>query len=201
MVVGHRGHRSHPRHAAFSYRGDPEYLAGVGGFVRAALTRDEAVLVAVPGRRIGQLRDYLDGAARRVMFTDMTRLGRNPARIMSAVQNLLGRHPGRAVSYVGEPAWPGRGPPELREAMRHEAMINLACADLPADILCPYDAAGLPAAVLAAAAHTHPVLAGPDGSRASGAYLGAGQVPAECQRPLPAPPPAAVRLGYAGDLR
>ena len=201
MGVGHWGHRADPRHAAFVYRGDPEYLAGVGGFVRAALTREEAVLVAVPGRRIGLLRDYLDGAAKRVMFTDMTRLGRNPARIMSAVQNLLGRHPGQRVSYVGEPAWPGRGQPELREAIRHEAMINLACADLPADILCPYDEAGLPAAVMAGAARTHPVLTGPGGSRASGGYLGAGQIPADCQRPLPAPPPAAVRLEYEGDLR
>jgi anti-sigma regulatory factor (Ser/Thr protein kinase) len=173
----------------------------VGGFVRAALSRDEAVLVAVPGRRIGLLRDYLDGAARRVMFTDMARLGRNPARIMSAVQNLLGRHPGQRVSYVGEPIWPGRGQPELQEAIRHEAMINLACANLPADILCPYDETGLPADVMAGAARTHPVLARPDGSRASGGYLGAGQIPADCQRPLPAPPPSAVRLDYACDLR
>lgn len=201
MAVDSRAQGIQPGHSAFPYRDDSEYLAGVGGFVRAALTRDEAVLVAVPGGRIGPLRDYLADAARQVMFTDMTQLGRNPARIMSAVQDLLGRHPGQPVSYVGEPAWPGRGRAELQEAIRHEAMLNVACADLPAAILCPYDQARLPAAVMAAAARTHPALATPGGSRASGDYLGAGRVPADCQRPLPPPPPAAARLDYASDLR
>jgi DcmR-like sensory protein len=36
-------------------------------------------------------------------------------------------------------AWPGRSPEELREVIRHEALVNLALADIPVSVLCPYD--------------------------------------------------------------
>ncbi|THA22761.1 MEDS domain-containing protein, partial [Streptomyces sp. A1547] len=67
-------------HPALFYRGQAEYLAGVGGFVRAALTADEPVLVAVPAPRLESLRDSLGVDAAEVTWTDMTQLGRNPGR-------------------------------------------------------------------------------------------------------------------------
>ena len=47
------------------------------------------------------------------------------------------------------------------EATRHEALINVAFADVDASILCPYDANGLAPSILADAERTHPhVIAG-----------------------------------------
>jgi anti-sigma regulatory factor (Ser/Thr protein kinase) len=47
------------------------------------------------------------------------------------------------LHYVGEPIWPGRSSEEIREATRHEALINLAWPAGEVQALCPYDAVGL----------------------------------------------------------
>ncbi len=73
---------------------------------------------------------------------------------------------------MGEPAWPSRSAAEFREAARHEALCNLALVGVPMIALCPYDAARLPASVLAAARQTHPLLARPAGLAPSPAFLG-----------------------------
>lgn len=189
------------QHVACFYRGEDDYLAAVGGFVRAALARQEAVLLAVPTARAGPLREALAADAWRISFADMTVLGSNPARIIPGVRAFIDRQQGRPVSYVGEPAWPGRSAAELQEATRHEALVNRAFAGSPATILCPYDAAGLPPAVLADAERTHPVLSrGPD-TRPSDAFLGPDRLPPSCDAPLPDPPPHAEILRYRTDLR
>jgi anti-sigma regulatory factor (Ser/Thr protein kinase) len=187
------------RHMALFYRKRAEYLSAVTGFLRAASDRDEPVLAAVPGERVAGLRQAL-GARARVSFVDMTDVGRNPAKIIPAIRAFTDRHSGQRVSFLGEPAWPGRSASELVEATRHEALINLAFATTPVSILCPYDAA-LPASVRDDAGCTHPeIIEGAD-SRASGGYLGTHGMPPRCDRPLTDPPPGAERLSYESDLR
>ena len=188
------------RHLAFFYRGAAEYQAHVGGFIRAALARGEAVFVAVPMARAGPLREALGAAAWQVHFADVAELGRNPARLIPAYRTFADRHRGRPVSYVGEPAWPARSPPELAEAARHEALVNLVFAGRAVTVLCPYDRAGLPRSVLADAERTHPELTSGEGSRPSAAYLGPGRLPPGLDDPLPDPPPGTSPLSYHGDL-
>jgi anti-sigma regulatory factor (Ser/Thr protein kinase) len=199
--AGHPAGRPDFRHLAFFYRDAGEYAAGVGGFIRDALARAEAVFVAVPPARAGPLAGALGAAAARVDFADMTELGRNPGRIIAAVCAFAGRHPGQQVCCVGEPAWPGRSGPELREAARHEALVNQAFAALPVTSLCPYDRARLPPAALADAELTHPALMYPDGTRPSPGYLGPGALPPGCEAPLPPPPPGAGAVSYHRDLQ
>jgi len=187
------------RHLAFFYGSDAEYVDGLAGFVRGALARGHATFIAVPAARAVPLREALGSECEQVAFADMTELGRNPSRIIAAVRAFTGRHPGRYVSYVGEPAWAGRSPPELVEAAKHEALLNLAFAGVPATIVCPYEP-GLPAAVLADARRTHPLLAEGGVEFPSGDYLGADQVPASCQEELPEPPAVEVSLTYDRDL-
>ena len=188
------------QHIALLYESDDAYLTEVPAFVRAALARGDPVLVAVPAGRIGALRDVLGAESRQVAFTDMTEAGRNPGRLIGAMCDFADSHRGRPVSAVGEPAWPARSDAELREAARHEALSNLALADVPMTALCPYDAVRLPADVLAAAEQTHPLLAGSGGPVQSPAFLGSGGIPAQCLAPLPSPPPGARSLGYITGL-
>jgi anti-sigma regulatory factor (Ser/Thr protein kinase) len=188
------------QHLALLYEDEHEYLAEVPAFVRAALVRGDPVLVAVPGSRIGQLREVLGAESRRVVFVDMAEAGRNPGRLIGAMRDFADSRPGRRVSAVGGPAWAARSPGELREAARHEALSNLALADVPMTALCPYDAARLPADVLTAAEQTHPLLACPGGPAPSTAFLGSVSMPAQCLAPLPPPPPGAQSLGYITDL-
>ncbi|MER5733241.1 sensor histidine kinase [Streptomyces sp. NPDC002138] len=194
-------------HPALFYRDLKEYVTGVGDFVRAALRADEPVLVAVPGPHLDALRRSLgageggDPQGDGVEFVDMGGLGRNPGRILAALQEFADRHPGRTARIVGEPIWPGRSPAEVREATRHEALINTAFAGRPATILCPYDTAALPAAVVADARRTHPTLIEDGYDRPSPRYTDAAVVCSDCDLPLPEPVAVGLVLDYsAGEL-
>ncbi|MFC8451269.1 anti-sigma factor RsbA family regulatory protein [Kitasatospora sp. NPDC057223] len=182
-------------HPALFYRGATEYAAGVGGFVRAALAASEPVLVAVPQARLGLLREVLGTAFDRVESTDMGSLGRNPGRILARLREFAAQHGGRTVRIVGEPIWPGRSAAEITEATRHEALINLAFRGHESTVLCPYDTAGLPAAVLADARRTHPELVRRGATGPSGDYTDPLKVTADCDTPLPEPA-GARELGY-----
>ncbi len=174
------------RHAALLYADDGEYLATVAAFVRAALGRRDPVLVAVPGKRVQPLREVLGSDARQVSFADMTEAGRNPGRIISAMAEFAGGYRGQAVSAVGEPIWPTRPAGACLEAARHEALSNLAFADVAMTALCPYDAGRLPDDVLTRAQQTHPLIAGPSGPGPSPLYLGRGTFPHHAWNRCPA---------------
>lgn len=143
-------------HRAMFYRDEPEYVSGVVPFVTAGLVAGDAVMVAVPAPTLDRLRGALGARARRVHLADMAELGRNPSRIIPAVQEFVRQFAGRRMRVVGEPIWRGRTPDEIAEATRHEALINLAFANLPVDILCPYDTASLGNETLEDTLRTHP---------------------------------------------
>jgi anti-sigma regulatory factor (Ser/Thr protein kinase) len=187
-------------HAAVFYRGTDEYLDAVLGFVAGGLERADPVFVAVPGPKVGLLREHLGGQAGRVDFADMTEMGANPAWIIPRVAAFADAHRGRAIRYVGEPAWETRTAAELCEATRHEALLNLAFAETAAIMLCPYDRDRLAPGVIADAGRTHPVLITGGRSRPSRSYPGAGLFPAGCDEPLPSPPGRAAALTYRDDL-
>jgi anti-sigma regulatory factor (Ser/Thr protein kinase) len=188
------------RHAALFFRGPADYLASVTVFLQAAVDRSEPVLAALPGERAREVRRALGASAGRVTVADMAELGRNPAAILPAIQAFADQHPGQRVSYLGEPAWPDRRSAEYVEVARHEALINLALADTPISILCPYGQR-LPDTVRDDARCTHPTVIEQGASHASGEYLGMRGVPARCELPLPAPPPGATTVTYQADLR
>ncbi|MFE9534424.1 anti-sigma factor RsbA family regulatory protein [Streptomyces sp. NPDC006691] len=185
-------------HPALFYRDLDEYVRETGSFVRGALAADEPVFVAVPGPRLDALREYLGADAAAVDFADMTELGRNPGRIIAALQGFADQYPGRAARIIGEPIWAGRSPAEILEATRHEALINTAFTDRTATVLCPYDTATLPPAVIDDARRTHPTLVEDSHVRASSAYVPAAVVCADCDLPLPEPAATDVELEYAG---
>jgi anti-sigma regulatory factor (Ser/Thr protein kinase) len=189
------------RHVALFYRGRDDYLASMVGFVRAALDRREPVFAALPGSGAGLLRGALAADAGRVVFADMSVMGRNPARIIPAVRAFIDGHPGEQVSYLGEPAWSARTDRELLEAARHEALVNKAFAGTPTTIMCPYNLSRLPAEVVADAECTHPVLVREGVSRPSRAYLGPDGLPPRCDQPLASPPSCAWTTQYRADLR
>jgi anti-sigma regulatory factor (Ser/Thr protein kinase) len=185
-------------HLAFFYRDQRDYLAEIEAFARAGQANGEPVFIAVPGDKGRLLRERLGN---RIRYADMTQLGRNPARIIPEVREFIDAHPGKRVGYVGEPIWPGRSAAEMCEAARHEALINLAFAGMAATILCPYDATALPPSVVSEAERTHPAILGNGRPGTTARYAGHGNIPPECDHPLPDPPGAAERLSYETDLQ
>jgi len=188
-------------HAALLAGSQEQYLAEVTRFVRAALGHDEVVLVAVPAFRAGPLRRMLGTDARQVAWADMGEVGRNPARIIPALTAFARDHAGSRVSCVGECAWPGRTGPELTEAIKQEALANLAFRAMPVSALCPFDRTGLPPGVLAMVGQVHPLLAEHGTLCPSSAYLGVGGIPQPCLQPLPDPPAGAEALEYHEDMQ
>src|SRR6266550_3183783 len=180
--------RGRLRHLALFYHGRGEYLSALGGFIRAARARGEAVFVAVPERKAQLMRQELGEDSAQVTLVDMAELGRNPARIIPAVLAYAGNHRGQRVCCIGEPIWPGRTEAERQEATRHEALINLAFRGSPVTFLCAYDSTALPGSVIADAASTHPAVIKDRREIASARYLGPAILPPRCNRALPRPP-------------
>jgi anti-sigma regulatory factor (Ser/Thr protein kinase) len=147
-------------HEAFGYRGTADFVAGVGSFVRDGLERDETVVVALPRDNMRALHDELNGAAGAVQFLDMETIGANPARIIGRWQQVVDEaDPARrGLRGVGEPTWPSRRPQEMQECQLHELLIDAAFENGPGwRLLCPFDAANLPGAVVDVLAQAHPL--------------------------------------------
>jgi anti-sigma regulatory factor (Ser/Thr protein kinase) len=188
-------------HQALFYRDADEYFAGIREFIDPALERDEPVAIAVPGPKLRLLAAELGDRASRIELLDMSELGRNPGRIIPTVLGMIERHAERSLRFVGEPIWAGRTPGEVREATRHEALINLAWPNADIRVLCPYDVASLDDRVLSDAEHTHPGVVRNRRLEPSSAY-GGGTVPPGCEQPLSGPPTEALTRAFeVGDLR
>jgi len=189
------------RHVGFFYRTAKEYSTTVAAFLGDGVAAGEPAFAAIPDSQLGLVADALGADARRVQFADMAQMGRNPAWIIPRVQAFVGLHSGRHVRYVGEPIWASRSQAELREATRHEALINLAFAGADAEIMCPYNTARLSQAVITDARQTHPLLLSADsGPGTSPEYAGPSGLPSTCSAPLPARPDTTMIHTYRSDL-
>lgn len=181
-----------PPHAALFYRQRDEFADGVLRFIEPALEAQDPVLVAVPGPSAEMLRDALPDEAR---LLDMHQLARNPGRMIHAVQRMFPAPDHTHLHFVSQPIWSGRSPEEIREAVRQEALINLAWEGAPVRVLCPYDAASLEQEVLADAERTHEVVIADGNSRRSETYVRAA-IPDGCLGPLGDPPSDATSMWY-----
>jgi anti-sigma regulatory factor (Ser/Thr protein kinase) len=184
-------------HMALFYRTTSEYARDVAQFIREGLAAGEAVMIAVPRARALLLREELGAYGVDVAFADITTVGRNPGRILSAMQVFAQGHDGLPVRYVGEPGWRSRTAGEWREVARHEILVNVAFAGRSAKALCPYDAASLAPAVLAEAERSHPAFFQAGQVRQNGSFAGV-DVP-QHDDTLPDPPADAAVLVYRDD--
>jgi anti-sigma regulatory factor (Ser/Thr protein kinase) len=182
-------------HTGMFYRGLPDYLAGTLAFIEEGLADGHPVAVAVPGAKLEPLRAELADAAARVRLIDMNHAGRNPGRILPGVLLAFAdehRHAAR-VRIIGEPIWSGRSEVEYPACVQHEGLINHAFAGRSVEILCPYDAEALSAAVLADVELTHPTLTDGAGRRSSPAYA-PDRAHAAYNQPFPEPPQPSAAL-------
>jgi anti-sigma regulatory factor (Ser/Thr protein kinase) len=190
------------RHEMLLYAGgDHGFLEGTLAPVRRALAREAHVLVAVDLARAAALTRALGDEAERVRFVDMRELGRNPARIISVLQELVGEHArGNGALGIHEPVSPGRSPAELEECERHEALLNFAFGEGPGwHLLCPYDLDRLDDRVLDAAQRCHPVLARDGASTRSETYAGMLDLARPFVGALPAPSGAVEERAFTGS--
>jgi anti-sigma regulatory factor (Ser/Thr protein kinase) len=200
-AAGHAAAGDALDHRAYLYDDERDYLSCLSSFVQAGLRNAEPVFVAVPDRRAALLREHLGAGSPLLRYGAIAETGRNPARLIPELDAFVQEHPGRRVRHICESIWPERSDPELCEATRHEALLNLAFATVAVSILCPYDVRGLGGSVLGRVQRTHPAITQAGLTQPAVGYAGRGVVPAECEGPLPAPPADAQTLGYETSLR
>jgi anti-sigma regulatory factor (Ser/Thr protein kinase) len=189
------------RHVALYYRDPADSRAQILRFARDGLARGEPLLIALPGDAARVVAHQLGPGSGAFCCLDITGIGRNPSRIIPELQAFFNKHAGQRVRVVGEPDWPGRSPAEVRELIRHEALVNLAFSGAPTTMLCPYDVTRLTPAAASGVRRTHPeCLDGGGAITAAGGPADPGQIPPECDRPLPLPPAGAETLDYETDL-
>jgi DcmR-like sensory protein len=191
--------RSGFRHEALLYPGAPSFASSVAPVVRSAVESGEAVLVVATRPRVEALREELGDLAAKVGFADMGEVGRNPARIIPAWQTFVARNsaPGVRLRGVGEPIFPERTAAELVEAHRHEALLNLAFLDTSSFwLVCPYDVAALPPAVIEEARRTHPLVRRGDVGGESAEYHGLAAIASPFAAPMAARPAGARELRF-----
>ena len=167
----HRRDVASLEHAALFYEGDEQFVQGVVGHVRAGLEADDAVVVALPDTHLSLVHDALGDDAQAVVLQDVRRLGLNPARLVPALQKFVEDRPGRRVRAVGEALWPDRPADERAAYLQHDALTNLAFADLPVSMLCPYDTRLLDADGLTDVRAAHPLVV-EDGTAVANAGFG-----------------------------
>jgi anti-sigma regulatory factor (Ser/Thr protein kinase) len=186
------------KHVAFFYRDPAEGRAQMLGFARDGLARGEPLFMAVPAARA--LGDQLAAEPGEFVCSDITGAGRNPARIIPELRAFIDKHDGQRVRVIGEPIWPGRSPAEIREVVRHEALVNLAFAESRVTFMCAFDAMRLSPAAISRVRRTHPEHLGGGRPVAAPDQAPVWQIPPACDRPLSPPPPSAECLGYETDL-
>jgi anti-sigma regulatory factor (Ser/Thr protein kinase) len=187
------------RHEALLYDGEVDFLAGTLAFLREGIAAGEPVLVVVSAARIGLLRSALGGDADRVAFADMADVGANPARIIPAWRDFMAAAVvgGGHARGIGEPIWAERTPAELVECQRHETLLNLAFAGVPAWwLLCPYDTSALGPEVLEEARRSHPFVSEGGVATVSGGFRGLDQAAEPFAAPLPDPPGRPPELDF-----
>lgn len=187
-------------HCALLYHEREELLEGVARFVQPGIEAGETVLVALPADRLKPLRARLGAGAAAIELLDMGEAGRNPGRLIPAFHERLEAGGGRTIHLVGEPIWAARSAGEIREAIRHEALVNRAFAgDVLVRALCPFDAATLPRQILADIRRTHPLVMEHGARTWCPEYDG--RVPGSCCAALPDPVAPVATLAFAeGDL-
>jgi anti-sigma regulatory factor (Ser/Thr protein kinase) len=183
-------------HAALLHAGDEEFLDATLSFIREGVAAGEPVLAVLVARKIDLLRDGLNGEADHVLFADMCEVGANPARIIPAWDDFVEEHrlDGRPVRGIGEPIFTERSADELVECHRHESLLNVAFADTPFTLMCPYDVNALDDDVIEEALRTHPYVWRGDSRGPSRSYSGVGAITEPFDAPLTPPPPSAEEL-------
>ncbi|QMU77177.1 sensor histidine kinase [Streptacidiphilus sp. PB12-B1b] len=161
-------------HQGLVYGDDEAFLDATVPFCLDGLEQGDAVLAVTTDANIGLLRRALKDAAEDIEFVDADQWYRAPGRTLGAYHRYVDRHAAgdrpRRTRVIGEPVWHGRDALERAEWARYESVINVAFADCPAWIICPYDTRVLPDEVVAGARRTHPQLVTGPAPHASDRY-------------------------------
>jgi anti-sigma regulatory factor (Ser/Thr protein kinase) len=146
-------------HDALLYEGTGALVEHVLPFLYGGVERGEGVLVVTSRTNVEALREALGDVTTSVDFRDSASWYSSPGAAFRRYADYVGAlEAKRPVRAIGEPVWPVGWKEGVDEWARYESVLNVAFADAPAWIVCPYDVSALPDPILEHAHHTHPTL-------------------------------------------
>jgi anti-sigma regulatory factor (Ser/Thr protein kinase) len=189
--------RSSFRHEAVSFSGPDAFGRLVTTLLGAGMRAGEACALLATAPRINAARSALGTDARRVSFVDMSVAGRNPARVLPAMQHLVDSHPGQRLCWLAVPVERDARPAVAAEVAVHESLLAVPPVTAwDGRLRCLYDPDEVGIAAVADIKNRHRALAADAAAAALGRAL---------SEPLPAPPADAetrpVDLTTLTDLR
>ena len=151
------------RHNAFVYQSEDDYVARSVAFLTEGLKAGEGAIVANTRPGLAIMREALGPAAADVTFVDDSAAYTRPARTLATYHKVyadqLEKTPSlRAVADVQC----GPDPAEWDLWVGYEAIFNRSFSHLPVWVLCSYNTAELPEAVVEGIWRTHPEVVADD---------------------------------------
>lgn len=181
-------------HVALFYTGSHDLISSFTEFLEVGLAEGAAMIVVAANQIIESLRGtHVEQEG--VALVDLTRIGTNPGRILSALRMFAHQHKDKPVRCLQDLAWPGRHPDEVAEAINYEAVLADAFA-AQTSLLCAYHER-LEGTIVAAAKHIHPKVWRDGRADYSRSEDGLGDLPGS--RQLSSPPPGSARLTFRDD--
>lgn len=149
-----------PAHTAVVHSTNEELVEVLVPYVLEGLAAGDVVQVNLVDARLEALEVALGPHAGSVAWSDTARWQASPGRRLRALEDALSRarRSGARMRFIGECAWPEAPEALVTEWERFDAVLNGVLATEPVEMVCVYDAATLPAAVVEGAARTHPQL-------------------------------------------
>lgn len=184
-------------HLAVVHRSTDELVSALLPFVAEGLRAGQPVLVNLAAERTGALAEALGPDAAGVRWTDAERWETHPGHRLRAIGEALDEQVASGASwlrFVGECPWLSTPAEMVPEWTRFDAALNEVLAGAPLTMVCAYDAAALPRAVLDGAMTTHPCV-GLVPRSPSASYVEPGRFLEGQQGPLVVPPTAARVAG------
>jgi anti-sigma regulatory factor (Ser/Thr protein kinase) len=144
------------QHTALPYSGPGGFISAAVDVVREALAYGAVPLVLADADQVGEVRAEVGRDAHSVVGFDMSVAGRNPARLLPALQHYLDQHPEQQLVCVAEPIRVGDPAAVVGEVELHELLLRLpAFYAWNCRLTCAYDADALTPGVVSAIEAAH----------------------------------------------
>jgi anti-sigma regulatory factor (Ser/Thr protein kinase) len=144
------------QHTAMPFSGSPGFVSAAVEVVREALAYGCVPVVLADAEQIADVRAEVGGGPRLVLGFDMSVAGRNPARLLPALQHFLVQHPDQQLACVAEPIRFGDPAAVVGEVALHELLLRLpAFHSWNCRLTCTYDVDALSSDVVAAIEAAH----------------------------------------------
>jgi transcriptional regulator with XRE-family HTH domain len=164
---------AHLKHRVLRYATMKEFLATVLPCFDEGMARGDPLLAVTTPKNGRVLRREFATAGRQLRTADSGRWYQSLTGALDAYRRFIDEKidaGASSIRIIGEPVWSDPSTAEIDSWTRYEALINIALAGAPAEVICVYNTVTTPVGVLAGVDETHPETLDAGGVRTTAHY-------------------------------